>query len=212
MNMLENYKKFRKIQVDLHMKILEEFVSGEDIKNSAKIVGIFNQNKIMIESDAEKDALYDFNIYENIREGRSALSEYIDKYEPSNEEEVEIFQGMKQSETMLYEIADINKENSVVMLKSLFDNNQVVQIVDIGLSNSFKTGMLLFSRLIHLNGFSMTSGLGYGFSENHKDYIINRNRKMIKKIKSGDDSVDRFVAFFHMNRSDGVNRLLESVK
>lgn len=98
------------------------------------------------------------------------------------------------------------------MLKSLLDNEQVVHMVDIALSDSLKIGMLLFSRLIHLNGFSMTSGLGYGFYENHKDYIVNRSRKMVRKIKSGDDSVDRFVAFFHINRSDGAAKLLEKVE
>lgn len=211
-SMLEKYKKFRKMQVDLHMKILKEFVNGEDFKNSAETLGILNKNKVMIESDAERDALYDFNVYENIREGRSALSECIDKYAPSNEEEEELFQAMKRSETMLYEVGDINKENSVVMLKSVFDNNKVVHMVDIALSDSLKTGMLLFSRLIHLNVFSMTSGLGYVFSVNHKDYIVNRSRKMLKKINSGDDSVDRFVAFFHINRSDGVAKLLEKVE
>ena len=44
----------------------------------------------------------------------------------------------------------------MIMLKSLFDNNKVVHMVDIALSDSLKTGMLLFSRLIHLNGLSMT--------------------------------------------------------
>lgn len=212
MSMLEKYKKFRKMQVDLHMKVLNEFVSDEDFKNSAETMGILNKNKILIESEAEKDALYDFNVYENTREGRSALAEFIDKYAPSNEAEEELFQAMKRSETMLYEVVDTNKENSMIMLKSVFDNNQIVHMADIALSDSLKPGMLLFTRLIHLNGFSMTSGVGYCFSEDHKDYIINRSRKMLKKIKSGDASVDRFVVFFHINRSDGVARVLEEVE
>ena len=70
----------------------------------------------------------------------------------------------------------------------------------------------MFTRLLHLKDFSMTSGLGFIFDPNHKDYILTRSRKMQKKIKSGDASVDRFVVYFHLNRSDGMPILYKDIE
>jgi len=68
----EKYRNYRKRQVGLHKTILEEFVSAEDYLKSAALLGILNSNnEVVIESKSEEDALYDFNIYGNIRAGSS---------------------------------------------------------------------------------------------------------------------------------------------
>lgn len=210
MNLLEKYKSYRKIQVALHLKILDSCVSGDDFKKGAAILGIIVNNRIVIESDTEKDALYDFNIYGNIRNGRNALSEYIDKHAAANKGEEEILTAMKCSDALLYEITDTMKDG-VVILKDIFNKLDNIKLVDIGLSKSINPNVLLFTRLLHFDEFSMTSGLGFVFLKNHEDYLIKRSRKMIKKIKSGDDSTDRFISFFLLNRSDGIPVFFEEI-
>jgi len=44
----------------------------------------------------------------------------------------------------------------------------------------------------------MTSGLTFAFSKNHLEYLMQKSRKMTKKIQSGDMPGDRFIAFFKL--------------
>ena len=40
MDLMEKYKEYREIQVSLHTNILNKFVSKDDFKKSAEIMGI----------------------------------------------------------------------------------------------------------------------------------------------------------------------------
>ncbi|MBD2862444.1 hypothetical protein [Paenibacillus oceani] len=126
--------------------------------------------------------------------------------------EKELLAAMLQSESSLYEITEVDQKEGVLVLHDvLHSSNQPVKLVDRGLSGSVQGSALVYTRLIHLEKFTMTSGLGFMFSMNHKDYILNRSRKMLKKTKHGDRSVDTFIVFFHLNRSDGLPVLFENV-
>jgi hypothetical protein len=208
----EKYRNYRKRQVELHMAILKEFVSDVDYLKMAALLGILNtNNQVVIESESEQEALYDFSIYGNIRAGSSALSEYLEKYPPESKEDKELLSAMKQSDIQLYDVMD-NKKDGFTILKDQFHTTESINLIDISMRNYFNPNILLVTRLIHLNEFSMTSGLVFVFSKNHKDYLMKKSRKMIKKIQSGDDSVDRFIAFFKLNRLDGLPVLLEKLK
>jgi len=211
-NLEEKYRNYRKKQVGLHKAILEGFVSADDYLKAAALLGILNtNNKVVIESKSEEDALYDFSIYGNIRAGSSALSEYIEKYPPGNSEDEELLSAMKRSDVQLYEVAN-SKEDGFIILKDQFLKTESIRLIDIGMSENLNPNILLFTRLIHLNEFSMTSGLTFAFSKDHIEYLMQKARKMIKKIQSGNDSADRFIAFFNLNRIDGLPVLLEKVK
>ncbi|GAA0361918.1 hypothetical protein [Bacillus horti] len=211
---IELYRQYRQVQVGLHTKILNDYVHENEFKQAAELLGILDkQNRVVIESDADKDALYDFNIYGKIRDGKSTLSLFADNYSSINQLENELLTAMLQSEASLYEVIDIDKKEGMIILNDIFSNkNQPIKLIDLSLSNSTKQSTLIYTRLHHLKEFSITSGLGFIFSENHRDYILNRSRKMLKKMKTGDTSNDRFIVFFQLNRSDGLPILFEKVK
>jgi len=61
-NLEEKYRNYRKRQVGVHKAILEGFVSADDYLKAAALLGILNtNNKVVIESKSEEDALYDFS-------------------------------------------------------------------------------------------------------------------------------------------------------
>jgi len=213
MDLKEKYISYRKRLVALHMQILTECVSDEDYLKSAGILGILSENnEIVIESTSEKDALYDYNIYGNIRNGSNALSEYVNKYPPSNKVDEELLLAMKSSDVGLYEVTNHDPENGIIMLTDVMNSSLTIKLIDIGLSENLNSNILLFTRLIHLDEFSMTSGLTFAFSIDHKEYLIKKSQKMKKKVKEFDASVARFVTFFQLNRSDGLPVLLEKVE
>jgi len=102
---------------------------------------------------------------------------------------------MNRSDVQLYEGADSKKEGFII-LKDPFHKTESIRLIDIGMRENLNPNILLFTRLIRLNEFSMTSGLTFAFSKNHIEYLMQKARKMIKKIQSGNDSADRFIAFF----------------
>lgn len=210
---IEQYRQYRQVLVELHSKILNDYVHETEFKQAAEILGILNkQNRVVIESETDKDALYDFNIYEKIRDGKSTLSLFEENYSLKNQLEHELLKAMLQSEASLYEVTYIDKKEGMLILNDILRGlNKPFKLIDLSLSDSIKHNALIYTRLLHLEEFSITSGLGFLFSINHKDYILNRSRKMLKKMKTGDTSTNRFIVFFHLNRSDGLPILFEKV-
>lgn len=211
---IEQYRQYRQVQVELHTKILNSLVHEAEFKEAAGLVDILdNRNRVVFQSTVEPDSLMDFNIYEKIRSGKSTLSLFAESYSTEHPLEQELLAAMLQAETSLYEVVRIDKDESVVILNDILNSgNEPVKLVDLGLSSVVKLDSLVFARILHLQEHCITSGLGYLFSGNHRDYLLNKSRKMLKKIKTGDASADRFVAFFHLNRSDGLPVMYETVK
>lgn len=79
------------------------------------------------------------------------------------------------------------------------------------MSENLNPNIYLFTRLIHLGEFSMTSGLTFAFAKVHKDYLLKNSRKLMKKVTNFDESVAKFITFFMLNRSNGLPVLIENV-
>ncbi|MBD2862445.1 hypothetical protein [Paenibacillus oceani] len=63
MSYIDQYKLYRQTQVHLHTKILEAYVHETEFKQAAGLIGILNnRNQVVIETEADHDALCDFNI------------------------------------------------------------------------------------------------------------------------------------------------------
>src|SRR5690625_7479601 len=104
---------------------------------------------------------------------------------------------------------EIDRENKMVMLKDLLNESKVYKVVDNGMSETATKNILIFTRLIHLDSFSMTSGLIFIFHHEHQEYLIRKSQKLVKIIKVGNDSDKLFIAFFGLNRRDGLPTILE---
>jgi hypothetical protein len=212
MELLEKYKEYREIQIRLHSKILDTCVRADDFNKSTEIMGIVKNSEIVLESNYEKDVILDFNLYEKIKNGKNSVSEYIELEVETTPREEELLTAMKKSSTGLYEVVECEKEKGIVILKDVSNgSNDVIKVIDMGLSGSLNKNILVFTRLLHLDEITMTSGLGFIFTANHKQYLLKRSRKFMKKIDSGDASADRFIAFFQLNRSDGVPTVFQKI-
>ncbi|KRF01043.1 hypothetical protein ASG89_25880 [Paenibacillus sp. Soil766] len=213
MELIETYKRYRQNQVGIHTKVLDNHVHAGEIKESAKILGILNKDRVVLESSAEQDAVYDFNVYTKIRSGKSSLAEFVDVYSPKSNDEEKLLSAMLESHVSLYEVLEIHKEEGTLLITDILSGaRNPIKLVDLSLSKSMSNNVLLCTRLIDLGEFSMTSGLGFMFSANHKDFIMKRTQKMLKKMQTGDLMTDRFIVFFNLNRSDGIQVFFEDVK
>ncbi|OAS13319.1 hypothetical protein [Paenibacillus oryzisoli] len=213
MEFIEKYKRYRQTQVGFHTEVLDRHVDLVKYKEAANILGILNNGRVGLSSEMEMDSVYDFNVYAKIRNGRSALSEFSDSYSPKITDEEELLSAMLESHISLYEVVEINKEEGTLLITDILSEvSNPIKLVDLSLSKSLKKNALLFTRLVKLGEFSMTSGLGFILLADHKDYIIKKTQKMLKKMQTGDAMTDLFIVFFHLNRSDGRPVHFDSVK
>ncbi len=204
MGTLEKYTKYRELQVELHTKLLDKYVQRSDFYKAAEMLGIVEQGDVVFETEYEKEIVFDFTLYEKIRNGKSVISECLAEGQEISMEEKDLLMAMEKADGSLYEVVGIDKEIGSIVLKDVLGNTEDVRIIDRGLSVSLNENILIYTRPVHLEEFSMTTGIGFVFSKNHKQYLIQRSRKMMKKINSGDASVNQFIAFFKLNRTDGL--------
>ena len=154
-----------------------------------------------------------FFVYGEIFDGSSKLAIYKKNHNEKNEEEHKLLQVMEKSDTSLYKVVEIDRDNKTVLLKDVLrPSNDEFKVADTGMSETLNENILVFTRLLHLENYSMTSGLIFIFRREHQEYLLRRSRKIAKKLEHGNDSDKRFIAFFELNRRDGLPAQLEDVQ
>ncbi|WP_297423344.1 hypothetical protein [Clostridium sp.] len=75
--------------------------------------------------------------------------------------------------------------------------------------------MLLHSKIlksaVNLQKFNFTSGVAMAFSGNHLEYLLRRSKKFAKKLEIEDESLKRFISYFNLHRTDGLETVFEKV-
>lgn len=210
MSFLDEYKETREKFREMHSMILNDVDKGYGDK-VAESIGILENSRIVFESYPERDAFFDFMVHGEIIDGKSSLSAYLEKSRESKDSN-KLFRIMKASEVSLYEIEHVDRESNTIRLNDILNPSLTHEVIDFSLSQTINENVLLCTRLYHLESYSMTSGLMFLFDADHREYLRRRSRKIIKKIKAGNVSDKRFLAFFDLNRRDGLPAALEEVE
>lgn len=209
---LQEYKDTRHKLRDIYNNILD-LVSQNDAIKASKLLGTLENREIVLESPSEKDAHMDFLVYGEIFDRTSKLAIYKKNPIEVNKEIDVLLQAMEASEISLYEVTEIDRERKTVWLKDiLHPSKEVFNVVDTGMSETLNENILVFTRLLHLEKYSITSGLIFVFRREHQEYVRRSSRKIAKKLKYGTMADKRFIAFFKLNRRDGLPFLLEEVE
>lgn len=211
MDKIKEYKHIRKRLVEIHHRIIDS-LTGKNILQTARVIGIVENKTIVFESELEQDALMDFAVYRQMDSGKSKIAEYVATNANIDEDEENLLKAMIETKTMLYEVIEVNRIDKTIKLKEVLNNSGIFTVVDLGMSETIDENVLIFTRLIHLETFSITSGLIFTFKHEHLEYLKKRSRKMMKKIEAENDSDKRFIAFFKLYRRDGIPFMLEEVK
>lgn len=207
--MIEIYKEYRETQVKLHSKILKSVVSRERLLKAASTIGILKKNQVVMEKEEEGDLFFDFNVYERIEDNKNAVEIYIENNAVEDKIELELLEAMKNTNTSLYKIKSIDKEKNTLCLEDMLNGGEDILIIDIGLSESASCDILLFLRIIKLQKFNFTSGVAMVFLGNHLEYLLRRSKKFAKKLKMEDESIKKFISYFNLNRTDGIEIIFE---
>ena len=202
---IKRYKNYREVGKILNDKIIERYMSREIVLLSGKYLGIVKKDNLIFDNESESIALMDFIINECRINGKTVVELYKEKVKVDNDIETEILDGLINSYTSLFKIIDINKsDRKLILLDVLKNNDTPIEIIDIGFSQSAAPGLLFFTRLVPLADFNITGGFGFPFKEGSEATLLKEYKQIAKRVKSSDESIRRYVAFFKVYKRHGM--------
>ena len=204
MTLLEKHKTYRKTTFELNQKMIKTCLDREIIMQSAKLLGLLQENTLIFDYEDEINVLMDFVLHDYRVNNKNAIEVYKEIKGWENEIEKNILDAFLSSYTSLFKITSVSETENSLILHDLLNQRENIKIMDIAFSQTAKSGLLLFFRLVSHRDFGMTSGVSFVFAGNLEAYLLRRYKKIGKKVKSDSDSIKRFVSFFKLNRTDGL--------
>jgi len=202
---IRKYQQYRGIAQKLSEKVIEKFTDNQSLKVVGKLLGITEGKTVMLDSEEELNFVMDFSIFEYQVEGKNFVQRYQeDETAKKTEIEMEILTAQSLSYTSLFKITETDPVNATITLSDLLNNNQELKIININLSQTAYPGLLIFTRIEPFADFNAASGMFALFSGDSERSLLKKMKIMIRKVKSDSESVQRFVAFFKLNRKEGL--------
>jgi hypothetical protein len=202
---IRKYQQYRGIAQKLSEKVIEKFTDNQSLKVVGKLLGITEGTTVVLDSEEELNFVMDFSIFEYQVEGKNFVQRYQeDETAKKTEIEMEILTAQSLSYTSLFKIIETDPVNATVTLSDLLNNNQDLKIININLSQTAYPGLLIFTRIEPFADFNAASGMYALFSEVSERSLLKKMKIMMRKVKSDVESVQRFVAFFKLNRKEGL--------
>jgi hypothetical protein len=202
---IRKYQQYRGIAQKLSEKVIEKFTDNQSLKVVGKLLGITEGKTVMLDSEEELNFVMDFSIFEYQVEGKNFVQRYQeDETAKKTEIEMEILTAQSLSYTSFFKITETDPVNATITLSDLLNNNQELKIININLSRTAYPGLLIFTRIEPFADFNAASGMYALFSEVSERSLLKKMKIMMRKVKSDVESVQRFVAFFKLNRKEGL--------
>jgi hypothetical protein len=201
---ISKYKKYRRIGKDLVHKIIECYVDDKALTYVTKLMGIKHGREIYIESEEEMIFVMDFLLHEYRVQGKTPLERYREDEKNLSKEEAEIIEARLSAYSSLFEISASDPRVATVTLIDQLNEGQVVTILDLNMSRTAKPGLLVFTRIIPFGDINTTSGIFALFPETARNTVLQKYKIFKKRVKSDLESIQTFIAFFKLNRTEGL--------
>jgi len=203
MSLVDRYRMYREANRKLNHKVMKACLGRDVVMKSANLLGIAEGDALLFDSMDETDVLMDFALNDYRVDSRNAFRNYRQNY-GGNELELDILDALLSSYTSLFKVTSVSRAQKLVFLNDILNNRKRIKLIDIALSETATLGMLLFIRLISFGDFNMTSGVSFAFPSDLEGYLVRKYMKLSKKIESDNESVRRFVSFFKLSKTDGL--------
>ncbi|WP_243292648.1 hypothetical protein [Bacillus sp. FJAT-47783] len=207
-DVLNQYKTYRTSGMFLNDRMLKSL-------NKEKFIRLSNLFKTVapVYGGDQLIPLLDTAINEPVIDEISIARRFFEEERYENEMEKKILEGLLQSYPSLYQVKNVSQvENKIYVEDILQNKGEELNFIDSGFSETIKPGLLLFTRIIRLEEFNISSGFSFVFHPNIQHYLFNRLKKLQKKVPHELESVKRIVAFYAFNQKDGINVYYDTVE
>jgi hypothetical protein len=193
--LIEEYKKYRNSAKKLSEVILSKYTDNQSLETITRLMGVRHGKSIIMDSDEELNFLMDFSLYE---------------YSELDQNEAKIIAAQLLAYTSLFKIIDTNPSNATLLLSDLLNNGQEITMMDINLSATAINGSLLFTRLVPFKDIYMYSGMFCAFHQSYERALLKEYKSKMKKVKSDIESQQRFIAFYKLSKTKGIETMTTS--
>jgi len=202
--LIKKYKKRNDMGKALAEKISKHFSEQGTLIAVGRLMGIVTEKTFILESEEEINFVMDFSLFEYQVDGKTYLQRYQEENHQLDENEAEMLQASILSYTSLFKIIEADRVNATVTLSDLLNQGKEIKIININLSKTAQPGILMFTRIVPFSDFNMASGMFCMFPKNSERSLLKQVKITMKKVKSEVESIQRFIAFFKLNRKQGL--------
>ncbi len=203
-SLIKKYKQYRNIAEKFSHKVVEKYTDEKSMLVVSKLLGIREGKTLVLQSDEELNFIMDFSLYEYQVQGKTFLQRYKEDNLELDDKEAELLEAKMSAYSSLFKIVEVDPANISVTLRDILNDDKEVKITDINFSKTAIPGLLMFTRIIPLSEFNVTSGMFCIFPEHSQKSLLKRYKIMKKKVKSDNESIQKYVAFFKLNRKEGL--------
>jgi hypothetical protein len=201
---LDRYHAYRTAAKALNQQIMDALVDRAALMRAARALDIARGDTFVFESEAEMNVLMDYALYESRVHGQSLVQGYREQTALLSPTQRALLDAMCESYTSLFRMADIVRADHTIMLVDALGQRPETPLVDIMFSRTAEPGMLLFTRVVPLAEMNMTAGIAFVFPGDLQASLVQRYKRVSRRVKAPTESARRLVAFFHLNRTAGI--------
>lgn len=153
---ISRYQRLRQVGRSLNDQLVN-LISKDAVHEGGRSLGILRGETLAFHTEAEAFVLMEYCIYNVRRNGRNAIEQFLIDSPPDPEsDEMACLRAMQHAIYSVFVVESVDRGLGVIVrnLKS----QEVFLVVDLGFGQTAKPGLVFASRLLHQDGFSMTSG------------------------------------------------------
>jgi hypothetical protein len=200
-NITKEYRKYRFNSKTLIWKIIDFYLKDDVLLEAARMLGLTDGEQILVNNVLEEHALLDFTIFDYKINGKSFIEQY---QEEVNKNEKKMLENLLSFQTSLFKVKNVFIREHALILDDLLNDQNDLKLIDIGLSQTTKPEMLLFTRLLPFKQFKITSGVNFAFQKTLKEELVNEYASLNKIIEHNDLAIKRFITFFQFYKMYGI--------
>lgn len=206
MNHRDKYEEYREVGQQLNSKILNAYSDRELILNSAEALGIEHDGKhILYDLESDMTVHYEFMLYEYRQDGRTSAERFYEEERWDTDIERTILEATLEAETSLFEVDTVSTADNRLAMTDILNDGEELSVLDINLSRTAESGVLLFFRPVRYEEFNTTSGVSFPFPGDEKEHLRSEYERRLDHSDSQPESLQRFVAFYDLYRDHGIH-------
>jgi hypothetical protein len=168
-DIVSQYQRLRTVGWDLNNRLVKR-LSKDVLEEGGTKLGMLEGKVFVVDTEDEVSILMDYCIYDVRRDGRNAIDQYLIDSPPDPEsDEMTCLRSRQHPIYSLFVVESVERGLGVIARDML--SGEVFRVVDMGLGISGQPGMVFVARLLHHDGFSMSSGatVPFGFIRGAED-------------------------------------------
>lgn len=201
---MDRYKTYREVGTQLNSDILETYSDRELIVETAAELGIeFDGMNLAYEFESQMPIHFEFVLYEYRQDGSTAAERFLDEEHWESDTEREILEATIDAAPSLFEIESVSESDPRLTVTDLLNDREALTLVDVNLSQTAESGVLLFFRPVRYDEFTTTSGVSLPFPAGKQTRLLEAHDQQVADAESKAMSRQRFVTFHDLYRDHG---------